>query len=635
MLDVKSTNKGVLMPRMTYKQRNSIVNPEQGLMVICSNCNPNGLPIVSVYLSGKWQNLAVVCDVPISPVEGFHIPGVSQITWKWNVVPISQGYRWNMIDDYATSVDLGDTTSMTEFGLVSGLMYNRYLWSYNECGHSDPTPLTQSTSVGSTGNFVCNEAFTDQRDGKIYNTILIGIQCWFAQNLNIGVMISNSSFQTNNSIIEKHCYNDNENNCGIYGGLYQWDELLNYTTSSNTNPSGRQGICPSGWHIPSDLEFCQLEVFLDSQLNCGDLGWVTSTAGGQLKQAGTSLWTQPNTGATNSSGFTAIPSGSSYKGGGFNSLHEFSAFWTATQNGSISAKYRGLMYDRTDILRNDVNKSTYGFSGRCIKDSTCNYTNAGISISTPSSIVCSGTSVTFTASPSNGGSSPIYQWTVNGANVGSNSSTYSYLPVNGDNVICAMTSSLPCVSSPAISNTITMSVNSPVATPVSGSHTSTAVQIIWNWNSVPNSIGYKWNVTNNYATAIDMGTSTSKTENGLNCNTTYSRYVWAYNICGNSSALTLTQATLSGEPNSPVPGTQIPSTNQVTWNWNSAAGALGYKWNTTNNYATALDIGTGTSKTETGLSCGINYIRFVWSYNNCGHSSAVNFSVLTQTDTTS
>jgi hypothetical protein len=80
------------------------------------------------------------------------------------------------------------------------------------------------------------------------------------------------------------------------------------------------------------------------------------------------------------------------------------------------------------------------------------------------------------------------------------------------------------------------------AAPASGSHTSSPNQIIWNWNAVPGADGYKWNTINDYATATDMGTSTTKTETGLAVNTTYTRFVWAYNPCG-TSAVTILSAT--------------------------------------------------------------------------------------------
>ncbi len=85
----------------------------------------------------------------------------------------------------------------------------------------------------------------DDRDGQqYYSTVLIDDQCWMAENLNYGDQIDGMYNQTNNSIIEKYCYNDLESNCDSLGGLYQWNELMEYTTEEGT-----QGICPDGWHV--------------------------------------------------------------------------------------------------------------------------------------------------------------------------------------------------------------------------------------------------------------------------------------------------------------------------------------------------------------------------------------------------
>ncbi len=92
-------------------------------------------------------------------------------------------------------------------------------------------------------------------------------------------------------------------------------------------------------------------------------------------------------------------------------------------------------------------------------------------------------------------------------------------------------------------NTTSVTVNTVPSAPTAGTHTLSATQIIWNWNTVSGATGYKWNTTNNYVTATDMGASTSKTETGLTCETAYTRYVWAYNACGNSTATTLNQTT--------------------------------------------------------------------------------------------
>ena len=103
----------------------------------------------------------------------------------------------------------------------------------------------------------------------------------------------------NNGIIEKYCYDDDPANCDVYGGLYQWDEMMGYTTTE-----GVQGICPVDWHIPTDAEWDILQNYLGG----------FNVAGGKLKEAGTIHWNAPNAGATNSSGFTALPNG--YRDGG-------------------------------------------------------------------------------------------------------------------------------------------------------------------------------------------------------------------------------------------------------------------------------------------------------------------------------
>ena len=147
-------------------------------------------------------------------------------------------------------------------------------------------------------------------------------------------------------------------------------------------------------------------------------------------------------------------------------------------------------------------------------------------------------------------------------------------------------------------------------------------QIIWHWNLPPGAAGTRWNTANNFDAALDMGAVTSKTETGIFCDTTYSRFVWTYNACGNSSPVTLMQPISAAPPAIPMPGIQVAAADSITWNWNTVADATGYKWNTSNDYSTAIDMGTAITKTETGLVCGTLYPRFVWAYNGCGHSSS-------------
>jgi len=209
-------------------------------------------------------------------------------------------------------------------------------------------------------------------EGQIYNTVQIGEQCWFKENLNVGTMIisyAGGQLQTNNGIIEKYCYNDVATYCNIYGGMYEWREAMQYVTTE-----GAQGICPAGWHIPTDNEWNIMEGTIDSQYPVGDpewdeIGWRGFDAGGSMKEAGTTHWSSPNTGATNESGFTALPGG--YRQGSFGYfLHYYNLgfFWSSSQMLTSYAWYRELSYSSAYVYRYNFSKE-YGFSVRCLKDS--------------------------------------------------------------------------------------------------------------------------------------------------------------------------------------------------------------------------------------------------------------------------
>ena len=169
-----------------------------------------------------------------------------------------------------------------------------------------------------------------------------------------------------------------------------------------------------------------------------------------------------------------------------------------------------------------------------------------------------------------------------------------------------------------------------VIAPVAGSCLISPGQITWTWNAVPGATGYKWSATPDYETATDMGAALSKTETGTICNITYTRYVWAYRDCGESGMTTLTQTVPSVSPASPTAGTHTIALTNIVWYWNTVPGATGYKWNTSNDYSSAIEMGTATTKTETGLTCGTAYTRYVWAYNGCGYSSVTNLNQSTE-----
>jgi len=190
-------------------------------------------------------------------------------------------------------------------------------------------------------------SITDPRDGKVYNTVLIGNQCWLRENLNIGTRINGSQPQTNNTTIEKYCYDDDPANCNTYGGLYQWDEAMQYVTTE-----GAKGICPEGWHIPTMTEYMTLG------------GTVVGNANA-LKAV---LQGTGNGAGTNASGFTALLAGDRFDNGYFENLGYDAFFWSSKEYDTQGAGNLNLYYDDDIIYLGLNDDKEYGFSVRCVKD---------------------------------------------------------------------------------------------------------------------------------------------------------------------------------------------------------------------------------------------------------------------------
>lgn len=170
-----------------------------------------------------------------------------------------------------------------------------------------------------------NVTITDY-EGNSYKTIAIGSQIWMAENLktthyNNGEEIPTSpDFPINNTQALQYPAGNNEDSVAVYGRLYTYAAI-----------SDSRGVCPNGWHIPSDDEWIQLESYLDSTLTQGAMGNITTNAGGKLKEAGYTHWKAPNVEATNESGFNALPAGVRASNG-FSEIGNFASFWTSTQH---------------------------------------------------------------------------------------------------------------------------------------------------------------------------------------------------------------------------------------------------------------------------------------------------------------
>jgi uncharacterized protein (TIGR02145 family) len=192
-------------------------------------------------------------------------------------------------------------------------------------------------------------------EGNMYRTVTIGTQVWMVDNLktthyNNGTVIPNITADATWIALTSaaYCwYNNDLSNKTTYGALYNWYAVT----------TGR--LCPTGWHVPSDAEFTTLTNYLGG----GAIAW------GKIKEAGTLHWYTPNTGATNSSGFTALPGGGRSTNGLFEDMGEWGYYWSATESSTTNAWELDLSYDNNLDYSGRFNYSKhYGNSVRCLKD---------------------------------------------------------------------------------------------------------------------------------------------------------------------------------------------------------------------------------------------------------------------------
>jgi len=251
-----------------------------------------------------------------------------------------------------------------------------------------------------------------------------------------------------------------------------------------------------------------------------------------------------------------------------------------------------------------------------------------VSIAPSANPVCAGTSVTFTATPTNGGTLPAYQWKINGINAnGATNVTYDYIPANNDAATCQLTSNGVCVSgNPATSNTINMTVNPLVSVSVSiaaSANPYCAGTGGVEFTATPTNGGasplYQWKVNGNIISGATNRTYiyySPANNDAVTCVMTSSTTCAANPATSNTLTMTVNYVI----PTTPTAGTHVPSKTKIVWKWNAVPGATGYLWGTTFDQNDAMDVGTATSHEETGLTPNTPYIRFVWAINSCGVS---------------
>ncbi len=368
LLDVDASGltpkKGLLIPRMTSAERDAIPTPITESLLIYNT---------TTQCFEAW-NQSTTSWVAIGCLGGCNVPpttanagsdqtlscGTTSTTLAGNTPTTGTG-QWSVVSGSATVTTPSSPTSAVT-GLAAGSSVS-LVWTITNppCSPSIDTVVISVATCGPT----------------------CGSQTWMAANLDVGTMINASTNQSNNGIVEKYCYNNLASNCATYGGLYQWGEAMQYAASVNCDPCGPttgnggvQGICPAGYHIPSDLEWSRYEWCIETTIAPtgntplstfqNNTMWrgTASNAGPGAKMKTTSGWTTNN--GTNASGFAALPAGYSWTGT-FGNIGVVSNWWTSTSSNNSNRYARHLDNIEQRSYRSTPDK-LYGFSVRCLQD---------------------------------------------------------------------------------------------------------------------------------------------------------------------------------------------------------------------------------------------------------------------------
>jgi uncharacterized protein (TIGR02145 family) len=294
------------------------------------------------------------------------------------IIPVG----WSMIGYlriYATKIDSAFSGIVANISITKDDQGNVY-WpgqGVNQINIIKPgkgyqIKMTNSdTLIYSSNSFVCERDILSDIDGNYYNTVQIGNQCWMKENLKTTHYSNGTALVdgTNAGNISQDyttkywfVYGNNISNKNTYGLLYTWAATMDNYGSSNNNPSFVPGICPTNWHVPSDNEWKQMEMYLGmSQIQADALGFRGTNEGNKLKFYG-----------SNESGFSALLSGYRYYNGDFELITYYGYWWTTSSFSFYLPIWRHLRYDSDQVCRYadyvTGGGPAYGYSVRCVKD---------------------------------------------------------------------------------------------------------------------------------------------------------------------------------------------------------------------------------------------------------------------------
>jgi uncharacterized protein (TIGR02145 family) len=301
-----------------------------------------------------------------------------------------QGKRGNV--NGLGTIDLGDLSALVSYLTGGGFVVScPEAADVNGVGNIDLGDLSALVSYLTGSGYVPLNCLTvTDIDGNLYQTVTIGGRIWLAGNLKVthyrnGDPISNVTDNGvwGNLTTGAYCaYGNDSTNIAPYGLLYNW-----YGVSDG------RGLAPAGWHVATDTEWQQLELTLG--MSQADVDAIASargtTEGGKIKEAGTSHWTTPNTGANNETGFAALPGGYREESGDYFGLGDAGNFWSSTKRFDIYAWYRNLSSQKSTIGRFDRGINMSGFSVRCVNDLAPEVTTVAVNAVMQTAARCGGT----------------------------------------------------------------------------------------------------------------------------------------------------------------------------------------------------------------------------------------------------
>ena len=318
-------------------------------------------------------NLPSVTTNEVSSISSTTATCGGNVTYDGNATVTARGVCWDTLpnptlDGNHTTDGSGIgafTSSIT--GLDRGTTYYVRAYATNSVGTAYGNEVSFTTLAVPAGDAQpCPDVPTvTDIDGNVYNTVQIGNQCWMRENLRT------THYADNTEVTERYAPNNDEDNVPTYGYMYNWAAMMHGASSSSASPSGVQGICPTGWHVPSDAEWTQLTDYVSSV----PAYWCGGSSGNIAKAlASTTSWSSYNVECTagndqstnNATGFSALPAGY-YHDGTYYNFGYYAYFWSATEGSSSGAYYRSLNCGRASVYRDRYAKDG-GLSVRCLRD---------------------------------------------------------------------------------------------------------------------------------------------------------------------------------------------------------------------------------------------------------------------------